>query len=89
MEIRENMLPVLGPKGGKEEVQIAKESDDNIEVLRNPFDWFYVKTEKEMKAFLKKNLTDKEKKNGTHDDLLVEEQYKDIMNIYENSRMLS
>ena len=76
-------------EGGKEEVQIAKESDDNIEVLRNPYDWFYVKTEKQMKDFLKKNLTDKERNNGTHDDLLVEEQYRDIMNIYENSRMSS
>ena len=72
-------LPYL--KGKKE----SSVTENNI--IRHPFDWFYVTSEEEMKNFLRDNLTDIEKKDADQyiNDELVEKQYKLIMEIYENS----
>ena len=71
---------------GKKEVS---KSVNNI--IPHLFDWFYVTNEKECKDFLRDNLTDIEKKNVDQyfKDALVEKQYKDIMEIYENARIPS
>ena len=68
---------------GKKEVS---KSVNNI--IPHPFDWFYVTNEKECKDFLRDNLTDIEKKNVDQyfKDALVEKQYKEIMEIYENAK---
>ena len=56
-------------------------------IIAHPFDWFYVSDEEECKNFLRDNLTDIEKKNADQyfNDVLVEKQYKQIMDIYENA----
>ena len=58
-------------------------------IIRHPFDWFYVTSEEEMKNFLRDNLTDIEKKDADQyfKDALVEKQYKLIMELYKNSCM--
>jgi hypothetical protein len=69
---------------GKKETSVAENN-----IIRHPFDWFYVTSEKEMKNFLRDNLTDIEKKHADQffNDALVEKQYKDIMELYKNSCM--
>jgi len=69
---------------GMKETSVAENN-----IIRHPFDWFYVTSEEEMKNFLRDNLTDIEKKDADQyfKDALVEKQYKLIMEIYENSCM--
>ncbi len=64
---------------GKKETSVTVNN-----IIRHPFDWFYVTSEEEMKNFLQDNLTDQEIKNGVS----VNEQYERIMEIYENSDII-
>ena len=56
-------------------------------ILRYPFDWFHVSNEKEMKDFIKDNLTDIEKKNADEyfNDKITNALYDNIMSLYQCS----
>ena len=87
----------LAHLGGIREETVANKTGFNI--LRHPYEWFHVSNKEEMKLFLRKHLTEDEFKSyhGNADLAriqvkmkagnyhLEEQQYKDIMDVYENS----